>query len=354
MRSRELRAELGAPAVTRTPERDRVRRWNRILQPYWGADTRRSVTQLLTSAIPFVALWYGALKSLEVGYWLTLLLSVPTAGFMMRLFMIQHDCGHGSFFKSRRARDCVGFCIGVILLTPYQYWRKTHAYHHAHSGDLDFRGFGDIDTLTVREYRTLPWYGRAAYRAYRHPAVLFGIGPLFQFIVKHRYPWDIPRTWKQAWRSVWWTNAALVAVVATMGVTVGFTRFLLVQAPVTLIASALGVWLFYVQHQFEHTYWHWHRNWDYYDSALHGSSYLDLPAPLQWMTANIGVHHVHHMSSRIPNYKLQRAHDENPEFHIVSRVGLRDTWRLIRLTLWDEDDERLVRFKDLKHLRRAA
>jgi omega-6 fatty acid desaturase (delta-12 desaturase) len=330
------------------PDRARVEHWNSILRPYWGPDARKSVIQLLTSAIPFVLLWYAMLRSLEVGYWLTLLLAIPTAGFMMRLFMIQHDCGHGSFFHSRRARDWLGFCIGVLLLTPYEYWRKTHAYHHAHSGDLDFRGFGDIDTFTVAEYRSWSRTKQLWYRVYRNPLVLFSVGPAFHFFVKHRYPWDIPRDWKQAWRSVWATNVAIVAVVAIMWHFVGIERFLLVQLPATLLACSMGVWLFYVQHQFEHTYWHWHEQWDFYDASLHGSSYLKLPAPLQWITANIGVHHVHHMSARIPNYKLQRVHDENPEFQVVTRVSLKDTWRLLNLTLWDEDERRLIRFRDLR------
>ncbi|HSM61166.1 MAG TPA: fatty acid desaturase [Longimicrobiales bacterium] len=332
------------------PDRAQIERWNAILRPYWGADTRRSVTQLLTTAVPFALLWYAMLRSLEVGFWLTLLLAVPTAGFMMRLFMIQHDCGHGSFFGSKRARDWVGRCIGVLLLTPYEYWRKTHAYHHAHSGDLDFRGFGDIDTHTVREYLSWPRRRRIAYRIYRHPVLLFTVGPLFHFLVKHRYPWDIPRDWKQAWRSVWMTNLAIAAILAVAWATIGLQRFLLVQGPLTFIASSLGVWLFYVQHQFEHTYWQWHRSWDYYEASLYGSSYLVLPKPLQWITASIGVHHVHHMSARIPNYKLQQVHDENPEFHVVSKVTLKDTWHLVNLTLWDEEHNRLIRFKDLRNV----
>jgi omega-6 fatty acid desaturase (delta-12 desaturase) len=336
------------------PDRERVQHWNRILEPYWGPDTRRSVTQLLTAAVPFFLLWYAMLRGLEVGYWLTLLLAVPTAGFMMRLFMIQHDCGHGSFFHSRRARDLTGFWIGVLLLTPYEYWRKTHAYHHSHSGDLDFRGFGDIDTFTVGEYLSWRPLKRLAYRVYRHPLILFTVGPAFHFLVKHRYPWDIPRTWTRAWRSVWLTNVAIATVVIVMIWAVGVQRFVMIQVPITLLACSLGVWLFYVQHQFEHTYWHWHEQWDYYDASLHGSSYLKLPAPLQWITANIGVHHVHHMSARIPNYKLQKVHDENPEFHVVTKVTLRDTWRLVNLTLWDESARRLIRFKDLKRIGTAA
>jgi omega-6 fatty acid desaturase (delta-12 desaturase) len=294
------------------------------------------------------------LRSLEVGYWLTVLLAVPTTGFMIRLFLIQHDCGHGSFFHSRRARDTVGFWIGVLLLTPYEYWRKTHAYHHAHSGNLEFRGFGDIDTFTVREYRSWSWQRRFKYRLYRHPVVLFTIGPLFHFVVKHRFPWDVPRDWTQAWRSVWLTNLALASVVALMWATVGIERFLLIQAPLTFLTCMVGVWLFYVQHQYEDTYWHRHDDWDFFDAALQGSSYLVLPKPLQWITANIGLHHVHHLSSRIPNYRLEECMEANPDLQKARRVRVRDTWRLMRLSLWDEERNELIGFRELRARGRGA
>jgi omega-6 fatty acid desaturase (delta-12 desaturase) len=335
------------------PDRETTERWNAILEPYLGADTRRSVTQLLTSVIPFVLLWYLTYRSLAVGYWLTLLLAVPTAGFLIRMFIIQHDCGHGSFFKSRTARDWVGRCIGVVLLTPYDYWKRTHAYHHAHSGDLNFRGFGDVDTFTVAEYLSWPRAKRFRYRVYRSPLVLFGIAPFYQFFIKHRYPPDIPKDWTSAWRSIWWTNLAIAVLASVMSLAIGIVPFLMVQFPITLLGSTAGVWMFYVQHQYEDTYWQWHEAWDYYDASLYGSSYMVLPKPLQWITGNIGVHHVHHMSARIPNYKLQQAHDENPEFHVVAKVRLRDTLKLINLTLWDEESRKLIRFKDLKR-RKAA
>ena len=322
--------------------------WKSMIAPFRGADTRRSILQLTVSATSYFALWAVMLLSLEVSYVLTLLLAFPAAGFLMRLFMIQHDCGHGSYFRSRRARDAVGFCIGVLTLTPYQYWRRTHAYHHAHSGDLDFRGFGDIDTITVREYRALPVHKRLAYRLYRHPVILLGIGPLFHFLVKHRFPWDVPRSWTQAWASVWWTNLSLAAIWVAMAITIGLERFLLVQAPITVITCALGVWLFYVQHQFEETYWHRHDDWDYFEAALHGSSHLVLPKPLQWITASIGLHHVHHLNSQIPNYRLQECLDATPELQQAKRITLRDGFRLLRLTLWDETAQRLIRFRELK------
>ena len=303
---------------------------------------------MANSAAGFALFWVLALKSLEIGYWLTLLLAIPTAGFLMRLFMIQHDCGHGSFFRSRTAANLVGSCIGVLTLTPYAYWRKTHALHHAHSGDLDLRGFGDVDTFTVREYLAMSRGQRLWYRIYRSPFFLFGPGAYIHFFLKHRYPFDLPRDWKREWASIWRNNLALVLVVLAMGFWLGWTRFLMVQLPVTLVTCSIGVWLFYVQHQFDHTYWHRHENWDYFDAAIEGSSHLALPKPLQWITANIGLHHVHHLSARIPNYKLQRAHDENPEFQVATRLTLRDTLRCVSLTLWDEDARNLIRFRDLK------
>jgi omega-6 fatty acid desaturase (delta-12 desaturase) len=325
-----------------------------MVRPYFGPELRKSVGQLLTSAVPFLLLWYATYRSLEVSYWLTLALAVPTAAFLMRLFMIQHDCGHGSFFRSKRAADFVGFWIGVLTLTPYQYWRRTHAYHHAHSGDLDFRTFGEIATLTVDEYRNLDWLGKLHYRVYRHPLVLFGPGAAFHFLIKHRYPWDIPKNWKQAWSSVWKTNLALVAVAAVLMALIGWKAFLLVQLPITLFACALGVWLFYVQHQFEDTYWHDHENWDFFDAGLQGSSYLVLPKPLQWLTASIGIHHIHHIAAKIPNYKLQQCLDENPAFQKVTRITLKETFGCIRLTLWDSENNKLIRFKDLRRLQPAS
>ena len=328
--------------------KETAKQWNDLLSPYYGSDRRRSLIQLSITALIFGALWLTMLWSIQVSYIITLLLAFPTAGFLMRLFMIQHDCGHGSFFRSQRVANAVGFVIGVLTLTPYHYWRKTHAYHHAHSGDLDFRGFGDIETITLREYMARSRGGRLAYRIYRNPLILFLIGPLFHFIIKHRYPWDIPRSWKREWSSIWWTNVALVSVVVLAWLTIGLDRFLLVQIPITVASSSLGVWLFYVQHQYDTTYWYDHPQWNYFEAGLHGSSHLVLPKPLQWLTANIGLHHVHHISARIPNYKLPECLDETPELQQATQITVRQGIHTMVLALWDEKHRRLIRFRDVK------
>lgn len=316
--------------------------------PFIGPDDRRSTLQLVGTALAFFGFWAAAYQALEISYLLTLALTVPAAGFLVRLFMIQHDCGHGSYFSSKGAQDLVGRCIGVLTLTPYAYWRRTHAHHHAHSGDLDLRGFGDVETLTVREYRALSRRGQLQYRIYRNPATLLLIGPLFHFVLKHRYPWEVPRDWKQAWASIWWTNAMIAAILIVSAFTIGLGPFLMVQAPITLLAGSAGILLFYVQHQFEETYWDTRPDWDYFEAALKGSSHLVLPAPLQWLTASIGIHHVHHLSSRIPNYRLQECLDANPDLQRATRISVRDMARLFRLVLWDEEGRRMIGFRDLR------
>ena len=332
------------------PEERISQKWRAILGPYGGADLRRSLTQILTSVVPLFIFWYAAYRALSVGYWLTLILAVPTAGFVMRLFLIQHDCGHGSFFKSQKVADFVGFWLGVATLTPYRYWRKTHAYHHAHSGDLGFRGLGDVDTITVSEYHEKTFLGRLRYRLYRHPFVLLGLGGFFVFALKHRFPWDIPRRWKREWASVWKTNAALVVLLVLASLTIGLKAAMLVHLPVLMVTGTVGVWLFYVQHQFEDTYWKEHTDWSYFEAGLEGSSYLVLPKPLQWVTASIGIHHIHHLSARIPNYRLQQCLDENPQLQRVTRITIWDGIKTLRLTLWDEDSRRLISFREARRL----
>ena len=318
--------------------------WSARLAKYKGADLFRSLRQLVTGALLFAAGWTLMYLSLQVGYWLTLLLAVPTAFFLIRLFIIQHDCGHGSFFASGRAADIVGSILGVFTLTPYHYWKKTHALHHATSGNLEHRGFGDIDTLTVDEYLALSRWGRFKYRLYRHPLVLFGVGAIIHFFIRHRLPSIVPREWTRERRSILWTNVGLLAVVMLAGTLLGFWQLALVQLPVTLLSTVIGVWLFYVQHQFEPTYWEHDERWAYDAAALQGSSYYRLPKVLQWATGNIGIHHIHHLHPRIPNYRLQRVLDEHDELRNVPTLTLLDSFRCVRLTLWDERARRLVPF----------
>ncbi|HLE84988.1 MAG TPA: fatty acid desaturase, partial [Thermoanaerobaculia bacterium] len=321
-----------------------------VLAPYKQPDTRRAILQVLDTAIPFVALWALMLASLQISYALTLLLAVPTAGLLVRLFIIQHDCGHGSFFPSQRANHVLGGILGVVTLTPYRYWRRTHAIHHATSGNLDRRELGDVLTKTVGEYRSLGFWGRLGYRLYRHPVVLLVFGPAWQFLIKHRLPFDAPRSWKSEWASVLWTNFALAALVVVMAATVGIGPFLLVWTPVFILSGAAGVWLFYVQHQFEDTYWERQEGWDFHLAGIEGSSFYDLPAVAHWFTGNIGFHHVHHLSSKIPNYRLRQCMAEVPDLQHVTRLKFVESLACLRLTLWDEETRKLVRFRDLRTL----
>lgn len=314
------------------------------LAPYRGADLARSVWQLASTATLFVALWTLTYLSLGRAYWITLLLAVPTAFMMVRLFIIQHDCGHGSFFRSMRAADVVGATLGVLTMTPYRYWKRAHAVHHATSGNLEHRGFGDVDTLTVGEYLARSRWGRFKYRVYRHPLVLFGIGPAVQFLVLHRLPIVAPREWRRERRSILLTDLAFAATVIGMGLLLGFRAFLLVHVPIALMASTIGVWLFYVQHQFEPTYWEHDAWWTFDAAALEGSSYYELPRVLHWLTGNIGLHHIHHLNAGIPNYRLHRVLEECPELGVAKRITLWQSLRCVSLALWDEDSRTLVPF----------
>ena len=319
-------------------------RWDARLAPFRRPSTARSVWQLVSTALLLAGAWTLMYFSLGVGYWLTLLLAVPAAFFLVRLFIVQHDCGHGSFFRSPRVADIVGSALGVLTLTPYHYWKKAHAVHHATSGNLVHRGFGDIDTLTVDEYLALSPWGRSKYRLSRHPVMLFGVGVVLHFFVRHRLPTIVPRTWTRARWSIFWTDVGLAGFIVGMGLLVGFRQFLLVHVPLMTLSCSMGVWLFYVQHQFEPTYWEHDEQWAYNDAALVGSSYYRLPRLLQWATGNIGLHHVHHLSARIPNYRLQEALESIPELRKVTTLTLRESLRCVRLALWDERERKLVRF----------
>jgi omega-6 fatty acid desaturase (delta-12 desaturase) len=290
--------------------------------------------------------------SVGVSPLLALAIAVPTAGFLLRTYIVFHDCSHGSFLPSRRANLWLGTILGLLVLAPFQRWRHDHAVHHATAGDLDRRGVGDVPTLTVAEYRARSWRGRLGYRVFRSAVVMFGLGPVVAMMLGPRLVARNARARMR--RSVLGTNVALAVIVGSLCWLMGWRDFLLVWAPPALLAGSAGIWLFYVQHQFEDTYWQRADGWSYADAALRGSSYLKLPKLLQFFTGNIGLHHVHHLSARIPNYNLQRAHDENPIFHGVPTLSLADGLRAVRLKLWDEDSGRLITFAQARALRPSA
>jgi len=316
--------------------------WRDAIAPYAKPHLGRSLVDLATSVVPYLALSVAMYMSLGVSYLLTLALAIPASGFLVRTFILFHDCSHGSFLPSKRANIWLGVALGLLVYSPFLRWRHDHAIHHATAGDLDRRGGGDVRTLTVAEYDALSPRGRLAYRLFRNPAVMFGIGPIVSLLIGPRIVSRSARP--RLRRSVIRTNIALAVMVGALCWLLGWSDFLLVQGPTVLLAGSAGIWLFYVQHQFEDVYWENTDGWSYADAALRGSSYLKLPRVLQFFSGNIGLHHVHHLSARIPNYNLQRAHDENPIFHQVPVLTLRDGLRSVRLKLWDEDRGRMVTF----------
>jgi len=324
--------------------------WLKILAKYRTPHRGRSAFELAVTAIPFVVLWVLSWLSVHYEFWWGLALTIPAAGFLLRLFMIQHDCGHGAFFAQRHADDWIGRAIGVLTLTPYDYWRRTHAEHHASAGNLDKRGVGEITTLTVAEYRALPGWRRIAYRLYRSPIVMFGLGPIWVFLLKQRLPFGLMQAGAAPWISTMATNLAIVAAVAALSWLIGFWSFLAVHLPIVLMGGAAGIWLFYVQHQFEETHWAQDEDWEFQESALHGSSHYDLPEPLKWLTGNIGIHHVHHLSSRVPCYRLPEVLRDHPALANVGRITLLQSFGCVKLALWDETRRRLVSFREARAL----
>jgi acyl-lipid omega-6 desaturase (Delta-12 desaturase) len=306
----------------------------------------RGLLDIATSAIPYLVLCVVMYLMLGVSYWIVIALIIPTAGFLVRVFVVFHDCSHGSLLPSRRANTWAGRVLGLLVLTPFRCFRHEHAGHHATAGDLDRRGVGDVETLTVAEYQGRPQRGRLAYRLFRHPLVMFGLGPVFAMLIEPRLVRrGVPSRMRS---SVLGLDAALVIIAGALCWLIGWEDVLIVWAPAALLAGSVGIWLFYVQHQFENTYWQRHGDWSYAEAALRGSSYLQLPKLLQFFTANIGLHHVHHLNARIPNYNLQRAHDTNVIFAGVPTVTIRDGLRAVKFKLWDEDSSQLVTFAHAK------
>jgi omega-6 fatty acid desaturase (delta-12 desaturase) len=338
----------GPGILSAETDKQRVRRLAAHCAAYKGADPRLGIIQLANTSIPFLACIAAMLLGVHNDFWPVLLLALPAGGLLVRLFIIQHDCGHGSFLPWRGANDTIGRMISVVTLAPYAFWRRAHAYHHASSGHLGKRGVGDINTLTVREYAALRWHQRLAYRIYRHPLFLFGLGMPFYFVVIQRSPFWQPFAAREIWKSVLGLNAAMLVFYGALFWLIGAKTVLLVAIPVVIVASAIGGWLFYVQHQFEETHWADAPDWDFQVAAVLGSSYYDLPRPLQWFTGNIGLHHIHHLCSLIPNYKLQACIDTSPELQSLNRLTLLDSLRCTRLALWDEASRRLVSFGEAR------
>ena len=340
-------------AITQDRRQKQKPEWVELVVPYRQPDVKTSLWQLASSLIMLIVCAGGMYWGLAAGYWwVTALLLVPTTGFVMRLFIIQHDCGHGSFFKSRKANDRVGMLASLFTLTPYHHWRKRHAIHHATSSNLDERFIGDVPTWTVDEYLAKDKWNRLKYRLFRYPLVLFVIVPFAVFFILHRFPSKSASKLER--RGIFWTNIAIGLLWAGVIALFGWKAFLLVNIPVMWLASSIGTWLFFVQHQFEETYWEHQEEWEYVSAALKGSSYYKLPKVLQWFTGNIGFHHIHHLSPRIPNYKLEKCHNENPLFQRVLTMTLRTSLETTFLSLWDKEQRKLISFGQLRRQRRAA
>ncbi len=324
--------------------------WKEIVAKYQQPSTLRALWQLLNTLGPLALLWYLMYLSLAISWWLLVPLAILAGAFLVRVFIIFHDCGHGSYFKSRAANDVVGFFTGLLTFTPFYQWRWDHALHHATSGHLDKRGTGDLWTLTVQEYlESSPWK-RFAYRLARNPILLFVVAPVFVLLIKQRFP--SPKANKRERHSVYWMNLAIVGMVVALSLVFGFKACLLIQLTAMAVAGSAGFWLFYVQHQFEGVYWERGAEWDYTAAALQGSSFYKLPKVLQWFTGNIGYHHIHHLSSRIPNYNLERCHRADPLFQKVKPLTLFSSLKSLSFRFWDEPHRKLVGYRHLRELRR--
>jgi omega-6 fatty acid desaturase (delta-12 desaturase) len=323
--------------------------WRQIIEKYQAPAVRRGVWQILNTLVPYLALWGVIRLLLPISFWLTIPVAILAGGFLVRLFIIFHDCGHGSFFPAKKANEIVGFITGVLTFSPYRQWAREHAIHHATSGDLDRRGTGDIWTLTVQEYLESSRWRRFAYRLARNPVILFGIGPLYVFLIKHRFAGA--KAGPRERRSVHWTNAGIVLVGVCLSFIVGWKAYLILQVIMIAVAGGAGMWLFYVQHQFEDVHWERAKDWDYAAAALQGSSFYKLPKILQWFSGNIGFHHIHHLGPSIPNYNLERCHRAEPMFQKVKAITLFSSLKSLTYRLWDEQRQKLVGYGALRYAR---
>ncbi|WP_058313917.1 fatty acid desaturase [Cognatishimia activa] len=326
-----------------------AREWVKVLAQYRKPNISRSVFELLATLVPFFAIWALAWWSMSISYWLTVAIALLNGPFLVRLFAIQHDCGHRSFVENRVLGDWIGRCLGVLTVTPYEMWRYAHSVHHNASGNLDRRGLGDIHTMTVREYNEAGWIARLYYRVYRNPFVTFLIAPGILFLVVNRLPFGFMNQ-RKFWISAMGNNLGILALLGPIYVLGGWAPILLIFLPSTILASSIGVWLFYVQHQFEHTHWEEDADWDLHEAALHGSSHYVLPPLLQWLSANIGIHHVHHLNSRIPFYRLPEVLRDHEDLAVGAQLTIRESLQTAKLHLWDEDGKRLLSYKDARAL----
>lgn len=322
--------------------------WVPLLAKYRDPSLGRSLVELSVTVGAFLAFWALAWVSLSVSPWLALVFAAMNGVWLVRLFLIQHDCGHQSFFQSRSANDWVGRIIAVLTLTPYDVWRRTHSIHHAHAGNLDRRGIGDVLTLTVDEYKARSWFGRLRYRLYRHPVVMFGLGPAYLFLIDYRLPLGLMTAGWRYWVSSMGTNLMLAALISVLYLLGGWQVLAFVYLPTVIVAATIGVWLFFVQHQFEETYWGKEPEWQMHDAALLGSSHYKLPQPLRWLTANIGIHHVHHLYSRVPFYRLPEILRDYPVLGEAQVLTIRESLNCARLHLWDEAGKKLVSFREAR------
>ncbi|MFC0469626.1 fatty acid desaturase [Halalkalibacter kiskunsagensis] len=323
-----------------------IREWKKKLAPFESPRITASVWQILNSVGPFLLLWFLAYISLEISYWLTLLCAIPAAGFLVRIFIIFHDCTHYSFFKSRKANETVGMITGLFTFCAFEQWKRSHTTHHASNGNLEKRGVGDVWTMTLQEYTDASSFKRLLYRTYRNPIVMFLVGPLYIFLVDYRF--NTKGASLKERRHVWITNIVLVSIILILGLTLGWKAFLLVQLPIFYVATFSGVWLFYVQHQFEDGYFEHNDNWNFVEAALKGSSYYKLPKILQWFSGNIGYHHVHHLNSRVPNYQLEAAHLSDPQFNNVPTLTLLTSLKSLTFKLWDDQAGKFIGNRDIR------
>ncbi|MCA1953606.1 MAG: fatty acid desaturase [Anaerolinea sp.] len=337
---------MNTPSASPTTELPNPRQLRSALEPYARPNKTVAVRQLIVSLALYLLGWVAMYFSLSISYWLTLLLAIPTAGLLVRIFIFFHDCGHNSFFPSKRANKRVGFWLGVLVFTPSEQWWHAHAIHHATSGNLEKRGIGDVDTKTVAEYQALSPLQRLGYRLFRFPAIMFLLGPIWMFLIQHRFP--IPKFGKKETLSVLWTNLAILALATALSLLLGFWNYVLIQLPIIWIAGAAGIWLFFVQHQYPNVYWAHEGEWDYTASALRGASYYQLPPLLQWFSGNIGFHQIHHLNPRIPNYALASAYHNNPIIQQHSIViTLPQSLSCAKLALYDESQKRMIAFSEL-------